>query len=228
MTDTFWDSGRPPALVPDGTEDRFEPLWDGDTGQLRDRSRRALAQLTRGPYLSSARHANLWSALLADEVAIRSRLADHYLELVIDLETEVAFVRTPSAVAGDAEIPKVLRTAPLTFLDTALLLHLRQQLLHDSSGSKTIVGRDDVADQLKVYQGRDKADPAGFAKRIDASWNKMVKYGILAATSTEDRFEVSPVLRLIFGPEEIRAVQDEYRRLVEDTGDGEQGGKAEA
>lgn len=223
MTDTFWDSGTQPASAADSPDDRFEPLWDGDTGQLRDRSRRALTQLTRGPYLSSARHANLWSALLADEAAIRSRLADHYLELVIDLETEVALVRTPSASADGAEIPKVLRTAPLTFLDTALLLHLRQQLLHDSSVTKTIVGRDEVADQLKVYQGRDKADPAGFAKRIDASWNKMVKYGILAATSTENRFEVSPVLRLIFGPEEIRAVQEEYRRLVEDTGDDEIG-----
>jgi len=42
----------------------------------------------------------------------------------------------------------------------------------------------------------------------------MVKYGLLAATSTEGRFEVSPVLRLVFGAEEIAAVQAEYRRLA--------------
>lgn len=189
-------------------------LWDGDMGRLRDRSRRALVQLLKGPYLSSARQANLWSALLADEAAIRSRLADLYLDLVLDLEAEVAFVRNVGAAVERPELPKVLRTASLTFLDTVLLLHLRQQLLHDAGGSKTIVGRDEVADQLKVYQGHEKADPAGFARRIEASWNKMVRYGLLASTSTEGRFEVSPVLRLVFGAEEIRAIHEEYRRLV--------------
>jgi hypothetical protein len=185
-------------------------LWDGDAGTLREPSRRALVQLLRGPYLSAASHGNLWTALLGDEDAIRSRLADMFLELVTDHAGQVAFVRN----AGTETAPKVLRTAPLTFLDTALLLHLRQQLLHESTGSKTIVGFDEVADQLQVYRGKDTADPAGFGKRINASWNKMKGYGLLAPTSTEGRFEVSPVLRLVFGPEEIAAVREEYRRLV--------------
>lgn len=196
-----------PQPVPDGPAMR---LWDGDGGTLREPSRRALVQLLRGPYLSAARHANLWSALLADEDQIRSRLADLFLELVADHESQVAFVR--NAAAPDA--PKVMRTATLTFLDTAMLLHLRQQLLHDSHGTRTIVGADEVADQLQVYRGSDNADPAGFAKRINSSWNKMVKFGLLAPTSTEGRFEVSPVLRLVFGAEEIAAVRAEYRRLA--------------
>ena len=78
-----------------------------------------------------------------------------------------------------------MRTATLTFLDTALLLHLRQQLLHESTGYKAIVGADEVHDQLQVYRGEDRADPAGFAKRVNTSWQKMIKYGLLSATSTE-------------------------------------------
>lgn len=185
-------------------------LWDGDVGTLRESSRRALVQLLRGPYLSATSHGNLWTALLGDEDAIRSRLADMFLELVTDHAAQVAFVRN----AGTDTAPKVLRTAPLTFLDTALLLHLRQQLLHETTGSKTIVGFDEIVDQLQIYRGKDTADPAGFGKRINASWNKMKDYGLLAPTSTEGRFEVSPVLRLIFGPEEIAAVREEYRRLA--------------
>jgi hypothetical protein len=187
-------------------------LWDGDSGTLRDPSRRALVQLLRGPYLAAARHANLWTALLADEAQIRARLADMFLELIADHESQVAFVRNAGA---EVDAPKIMRTATLTFLDTALLLHLRQQLLHESSGAKTIVGVDEVADQLQVYRGKDSADPAGFAKRINSSWQKMVKYGLLAPTTTEGRFEVSPVLRLVFGPEQIAAVRAEYRRLAE-------------
>jgi hypothetical protein len=186
-------------------------LWDGDKGTLREPSRRVLVQLLRGPYLSASRHGNLWTALLSDEDAVRSSLADLFLELVTDHAAQVAFVRNTSA---DVDAPKVMRTATLTFLDTALLLHLRQTLLQESGGRKTIVGADEVADQLQVYRGKDNADMAGFSKRVNSSWQKMVKYGLLAATSTEGRFEVSPVLRLVFGAEEIAAVQSEYRRLA--------------
>jgi hypothetical protein len=186
-------------------------LWDGDNGTLREPSRRVLVQLLRGPYLSASRHGNLWTALLSDEDAVRSSLADLFLDLVTDHAAQVAFVRNTSA---DVDAPKVMRTATLTFLDTALLLHLRQTLLQESGGRKTIVGADEVADQLQVYRGKDNADIAGFSKRINSSWQKMVRYGLLAATSTEGRFEVSPVLRLVFGAEEIAAVQAEYRRLA--------------
>lgn len=187
-------------------------LWLGDSGTLREASRRALVQLLRGPYLSAANHGRLWTALLADEDAIRASLSDLFLELVTDDAAQVAFVRNAGA---DIDAPKVMRTATLTFLDTALLLHLRQQLLHESTGNKAIVGADEVADQLQVYRGKDGADPAGFAKRISTSWQKMVKYGLLSATSTEGRFVISPVLRLVFGPEEIAAVRHEYHRLAE-------------
>ena len=179
----------------------------GDVRKQRAKPKDALAQLV----LSASRHGNLWTALLSDEDAVRSSLADLFLDLVTDHAAQVAFVRNTSA---DVDAPKVMRTATLTFLDTALLLHLRQTLLQESGGRKTIVGADEVADQLQVYRGKDNADIAGFSKRINSSWQKMVKYGLLAATSTEGRFEVSPVLRLVFGAEEIAAVQAEYRRLA--------------
>ncbi|MDQ0733070.1 DUF4194 domain-containing protein [Arthrobacter sp. B1I2] len=204
------ESGVPGPAGGEGTLSDVA-LWEGDTGTLREPSRRVLVQLLRGPYLSASRHGNLWTALLSDEDAVRSSLADLFLDLVTDHAAQVAFVRNTSA---DVDAPKVMRTATLTFLDTALLLHLRQTLLQEGGGRKTIVGADEVADQLQVYRGKDNADIAGFSKRINSSWQKMVKYGLLAATSTEGRFEVSPVLRLVFGAEEIAAVQAEYRRLA--------------
>jgi hypothetical protein len=204
------ESGVPGPAGGEGTLSDVA-LWEGDTGTLREPSRRVLVQLLRGPYLSASRHGNLWTALLSDEDAVRSSLADLFLDLVTDHAAQVAFVRNTSA---DVDAPKVMRTATLTFLDTALLLHLRKTLLQEGGGRKTIVGADEVADQLQVYRGKDNADIAGFSKRINSSWQKMVKYGLLAATSTEGRFEVSPVLRLVFGAEEIAAVQAEYRRLA--------------
>lgn len=204
-----------PSAQPDDAapvEEAASGLWPGDTGTLREQSRRAFVHLVRGPYLSAQRHSNLWNALLNDQDAIGSRLADMFLTLVVDTEAQVAFVRNTEVDGLD--VPRVVRTAALTFIDTALLLNLRQQLLQSGGSERTIVGRAEVADQMHVYRGRDSADPAGFAKRINASWSKLEKYGILAATSTEGRFEVSPVLRLVFGAQEIAAVQAEYARLA--------------
>ena len=197
-----------------GPSDETQPahvaaLWPGDTGRLREPSRRALVQLLRGPYLGAERHPGLWSALLGDEEEIRSRLADLYLELVTDPEAGVAFIRNV-----DADAPRVVRTSPLTFMDTALLLHLRGQLLAAGPGARVIVGLDEVTDHLGIYRAAESSDPAGFGRRVNASWLKMVKYGILAATSTEDRHEISPVLRLVFGPEQIAALRGEYDRLA--------------
>lgn len=194
-------------------------LWAGDTGTLLAPSRRALVHLVRGPHLGAQRNANLWAALLNDEAEIRSRLADLFLDLVIDREAEIAFIR--NATPPDLDVPQVVRTAPLTFLDTAALLHLRQLLLHGVGGERVIVGADELGDHLEVYRGKDKGDPALFGKRINATITKLEKYGILARTTTEGRYEISPVLRLVFTAEEVAAIHAEFRRIADGDGDGD-------
>lgn len=218
------DLGTDDATTADDVPRAPGELWAGDRGTLRAASRRAFVQLLRGPYLSAERNPALWAALLNDVDEVRARLADAFLDLVVDVEAQVAFVRNADADA-DGDWPRVVRTAPLTFLDTALLLHLRQHLLAGVTGGRVIVGQDEVADQLGVYRGADNADPAGFAKRVTASWTKFVRYGLLAPTSTEGRFEVSPVLRLVFGAEQVAALRAEYARLA--SGDAADDGSTE-
>lgn len=215
------ETGRSEGLDDDGAMAAPPGLWPGDPGTLRAPSRRALVQLLRGPYLSAARHPALWSALLTDEGTLRSRLADLFLDLVVDTDQEVAFVRNVDH--DDVDTPRVVRSAPLTFMDTALLLHLRQRLLGASGGERVIVGQEEVVDHLMVYRGADDTDQHGCAKRITASWEKVKKYGLLAATSTEGRYEVSPVLRLIFGPDQIAAVRAQYAALAAQAGPAARG-----
>jgi hypothetical protein len=188
-----------------------EPLWDGDAGTLREPSRRVLAALIKGPYVSADRHGELWRALLADTEALRSRLADLFLELVVDPDLGIAFVR--AAQTSDGTAPQVVRTLPLTFIDTILLLHLRGELVRAAGAGRVIVGKDDVYDSLQSYRTVSSTDEAGFTKRINASWTKFEKQNLIIRTSTEGRFEISPVLRLVFGTDEIAAVRAEYVRL---------------
>ena len=183
-----------------------------DHGELDPATRRVLLSLIRGPYLRAEEQTKVWSALVRHEGVVRTRLADLYLDLVLDLDAGVAFVR--NLEIDDA--PKVVRAHRLTVLDTALVLFLRKRLLAgQGSVARTFVGRDEIEDQLRSYQRLVATDKKGFTDRITASINKMTKNSVLLPAGTEDRWEISPVLALVFGADEVAAVTADLSRLVE-------------
>ncbi|MCB1873215.1 MAG: DUF4194 domain-containing protein, partial [Gammaproteobacteria bacterium] len=159
------------------------------------------------------RHSKLWPILIRDEVAIRSRLSDLFLQLVIDRDLQVAFTR--QAETGDLEMPRLLRRANLTLLDSILLLHLRQQLTQaEAHGDRAVVSTDELIEFLGVYEQAGNTDRALFEKRIQASIEKIKKHSILRKIrSSEERFEISPTLKLLFSAEEIQALTRIYRDM---------------
>jgi len=188
--------------------------YPGDTGELDVETRRAFVQLLKGPLVTAAKHPEVWRAVIRDERLLRSRLADVFLDLVIDDENELAFTRP--AETGNANTPTVLRTERLTFMDTVMLLALRQRLLRAQPGERVMVDLDELREQLELYRTAGDTDPAGYAKRINASWKKLDKYSLLTKTSTDDRMEVSPVLRQLFDAEQVALVEVEFRRILEE------------
>lgn len=184
-------------------------LWRDDTGELHDPSRRALLRLLKGPYLSGSKQSKLWAALLADEGAIRSRLHDLFLDLVIDRDDEFAFVR--KVQTDELDVPTPLRNESLSFLETALLLTLRQILLASSGERRVIVGRDDVYEQLKVYRD---GDASVFERNFNSAWGKMEnRYRVLHAAG-DDRVEISPVVKFLINADRVRELTDVYRGLT--------------
>lgn len=196
-------------------EDEFddavhEPVVDH--GELSPGTRRVLLALIRGPYVSERTQSKLWPALIRDEQVVRTRLADLYLDLILDTEGGIAFVRNLDV--DDA--PRVVRSHPLTLIDTVLVLFLRRTLLAKADSSvRAFVGRDEIEDQLRSYRSADASDKTGYDKRIEASINKMKDNAVLLSTDDPDRWEVSPVLALIFGPDEAAAVDRQLKALVE-------------
>jgi hypothetical protein len=185
-------------------------LGPNDAGRLRIDSRRALVQLVKGPYIMRDLHPRLWSFLEVDEAAIRRSLGDLFLELVIHREAGVAFARN-----FDTDVPgtSFFRATPLTLIDTALVLFLRLHLLQ-ATPSRAFIGADEIIDQLKVYGSAARTDPSLTVKRIRASIEKMKKVSLLLPAGEEDRFEVSPVLGIVFDAAEVRAVRAELERLI--------------
>jgi hypothetical protein len=189
-------------------------LFADDSGELPQEMRRVLVQLLAGPSLDGRRHPKLWPVLVRDEALIRRRLSELFLDLVMDIDLQVAFTR--QADVGDLETPVLLRRAQLTFLDSIMLLHLRQRLTQaDAQGERAVISVDEIIEHMSVYERSTNTDRAGFNKRIQASIEKIKTHSILQKIrSSEDRFEISPTLKLLFSAEAIQALTRTYQRMA--------------
>ncbi|MBB3777294.1 hypothetical protein FHY16_000015 [Xanthomonas campestris] len=196
-------------------------LFAGDTGQLPVEARRALCQLLSGPSVDAQRHSRLWPALLRSEAGIRSALAEVFLELVLDREAGIAFTR--QAETGELEAPVLLRSAPLTFIDSVLLLHLRQQLAEaDARSVRAVVEEAALGEALAVYEKNLSTDRAGFLRRVATAVQKMKDNHVLTRLRGEDaRYEISPALKLLFSAEDVAALGQVYRQLRDGAAGGE-------
>ena len=191
-------------------------------GALVDESRRVLVHLLQGPFLDGRRDSARYAQLLRDRSAIEARLADQFLELIVDDDAQVAFVRQSEE---DPDAPKLLRRLTgLNRLDSVLLLVLRQMLLTQSSrGQRTVVSEPEIQQALAAYRRTTSTDEAGFAKEVRSSIAKIQRAGLLDEQG--DDFEVSPVLRLMIGPDTAREFIALYREAgvdgLEDPSDAE-------
>jgi len=192
-------------------------LFINDSGELPLDTRRALVQLLSGPFLDEHRHSKLWPVLLRNETVISKYLSELFLELVIDRDLKVAFTR--QAEIEGKEIPKLLRRAQLTFIDSILLIYLRQQLAQaQKHGDRAVVSKKEIVEHLEMYDKTGNTDKAGFDKRIYASIEKFKKHNVLQKIRSGDdrcdsRFEVSPALKLLFSPEEISELIRLYKSI---------------
>ena len=190
------------------------PLYPGDTGEMPADARRVLSSLMRGPTLDGERQSKLWPVLLREEARIRSRLHDMFLSLVLDREQQIAFVQQADVAELDA--PTLLRKSTLTFRETALLLHLRAELVvADAQGDRCVVEREHLIEHLRAYRSADERDEVKFDDRSDATIERMVtRHGILRKLKGSDtRLEVSQALRILFGVEEIETLTKTYASL---------------
>ena len=186
-------------------------LFAGDTGSLRLETRRVIVQLLLGPALDARRQSKLWPVLVRDEAIVRARLHELFLDLVIDRELEVAFTR--QLVSPELELPVLLRRTPLTLLDSALLLFLRQRLTEsDAQMERAVVGAQEMAEHLSMFQREATTDHARFGKQVQHAIDNAVKYSLLRKLrNSDERFEVAPTLKLLFSAEEILALGRSYR-----------------
>jgi hypothetical protein len=141
-------------------------------------------------------------------------LSELFLDLVIDRELQIAFTRQLDI--EELDVPILLRRAQLTFIDSVLIIHLRQKLAQaDALGIRAVIATEEIEEYLAIYERSSNTDRAGFTKRIQASIEKVKKHNILQKIrSSDNRFEISPTLKLLFSAEEIQALTHLYKNMI--------------
>lgn len=209
-------SGGEGAAVPDAVRSDADDLFKGDRGDMPLATRKLLAHLKRGPFLNGRRQPQMWTTLLASEEHIRRHLNNEMLQLVIDYDQELALVR--QIVTEHADVPVLLRKQKLAFIDSVMLLFLRERVLVASAeGEPAVVTRQDLSEYMRPFQ-KDVADDVKFRKRCNAAADRLVSASVLMPLrGSESRFEVSPILRMIFSAEEVETVSRAYAAMAAGT-----------
>lgn len=197
----------------DSSEAPGTELFAGDRGTLNVETRRALIQLLQGPSVDGRRQPRLWQVLLRDEALLRQNLHNLFLELVVDYDQSVAFTR--QVIAESIDAPVLLRRASLTFLESALVVFLRQRLTQaNAQGERAVLAKSEMFEHLMVYERDRNVDHARFERQMENAVEKAKKLNLLhKVRGGEDRYEVSPTLKLLFPAEDIAALAQTYRAL---------------
>ncbi|WP_155518721.1 DUF4194 domain-containing protein, partial [Xanthomonas euvesicatoria] len=92
-----------------------------------------------------------------------------------------------------------------------------QQLAEaDTRGERAVVDEAQLVEALSVYEKNVSTDRAGFARRVMTAIGKMRDNQLLSRLrGSEERYEVSPVLKLLFSAEDVQALVVAYRGLRE-------------
>lgn len=208
-------SGQEAELDVGAEQPEADVRFSGDAGTLSLDTRRVLVQLLLGPSVDARRQSRLWPVLLRDESVIRSRLHDLFLDVVIDHEQKVAFTR--QVTSDEIDVPILLRRASLTFLESALLLFLRQRLIQaEAQVERAVVSMSEMQEHLSVFERDRNPDHARFERQVVNAIDKAKKLSLIQKIrGGEDRFEVSPTLKLLFGAEEVQALTRAYEKLAD-------------
>lgn len=192
-------------------------LFPGDTGVLPMKVRQALVRLLKGPYVDGGRDEKLWTTLLDNQVILRSRLSELFLNLQLDHERKIAVLRPvdPEAIGGSARSSILRQQRALSRVETIVLLRLRLLLdRHVMAQTDPVITREEIADLVAHYQPSGQQDALRDTDVVNRTVTKLLARQLLLATGIEDTFAISKALPLALPFENIGDIPAQIEALI--------------
>lgn len=192
-------------------------LFPGDTGVLPMKVRQALVRLLKGPYIDGGRDEKLWTTLLDNQVILRSRLSELFLNLQLDHERKIAVLRPvdPEAIGGSARSSILRQQRALSRVETIVLLRLRLLLdRHATAQTDPVITREEIAELVAHYQPSGQQDALRDTDVVNRTVTKLLARQLLLATGIEDTFAISKALPLALPFENIGDIPAQIEALI--------------
>ena len=226
----------------DGKETEESPLVDESTTVSTDiespptsrqgmppDAKRAMVSLLRQGVLLMSQKSKLFETICRYQDDVRRHLSDMYLNLVIDEKSGVAFVaslnqedlsdsETITADTHEESISLITRRT-LTLFDTLLLLVLRKyyQEREISGEQKVVIDVERIDSNMTPFltlTNNSKSD----RKKLDAALQRMIAKRILSSVrGSDDRYEITPIIRYVVNAEFLENLLSEYHRLASES-----------
>lgn len=200
---------------------------DSNEKTMPPEARRALVSLLRQGVILYARKAKLFESLCQHQAAVRRHLSEVYLKLVLDERAGVAFVAGIQSEEDDErdnwddeEPVSLISKRTLSIYDTLLLLVLRKHYQdRETSGEQRIViDTERIESHLTPFLPLTNSTKSD-RKQLSTALQKMVKKKILSPVrGSDDRFEITPVIRYVVNAEFLESMLNEYLKIARENG----------
>lgn len=219
----------------DATPESDEELQSGtgsdtDEGdEMPHEARRVLVYLMRQGAIIATQKPKLYDSLCRYQAQVRRHLAEVYLRLVLDEKAGIAFVgrheqedtgeteADPEASAeSEDDIVSLISRRTLSLYDTLLLLVLRRHYQErESAGEqKIIVDVERLESYLTPFlplTNHARAD----RKKLNSAIQKLIGKKLLAAIrGSDDRYEITPIIRYVVDAAFLETMLQDYLRLA--------------
>lgn len=189
-----------------------------NNGTLPPEARRALVGLLRHGVVLASQKANLFESICRYQDAVRGHLADIYLKLVLDQRTGVAFVAglDEDDSEQEEEAVSLISRRTLTLYDTLLLLILRKhyQERETAGEQRIVIDSEKIEANLSPFLPLTNSTRSD-RRKLDSALKKMSEKHILSAVrGSDDRFEITPIIRYVVNAGFLESMLAEYTRLA--------------
>jgi len=200
--------------------DNSEPTTDSasvNSKALSPDARRALVNVLRFGVILASQKPKLFDLICRYQSAVKNYLSDIYLKLILDERTGVAFIarQDENDNEDDEESVSLITRRTLSLYDTLLLLVLRKHYQErESSGEqRIIIDSERIEAHLTRFLALTNSSKSD-RKKLNSALRKMVEKHILSSVrGSDDRFEITPIIRYVVNAEFLEKMLEEYQRL---------------
>jgi hypothetical protein len=212
-------------VVDEPTQPPSEPEGVTNAASLPHEARRALVYLLRQGSVLARQKSEIFELVCRYQGPLRDHLSNMYLRLVIDERYGVAFIaNVHNDNDDDGESVRLIIRRTLTLFDTLLILVLRKYFQdRETQGEhKIVIDIETIEAGLSPFLPLTNSTRSD-RKQLGASLKRMIEKRILGVVrGSDERFEISPLIRYVVSAEFLQHMLNEYRQLAGEQSSDEQ------